>query len=219
MANNLLVIVSDEHQARAMGCAGHDFIETPHLDRLAASGMRFTNAYTPSPICVPARAAFATGRYVHQTGCWDNAMAYSGAHPSWGHQLQDADITVDIIKDTQINFSQLQGCSFDKGFYSAMNLTEAKKLIDKVVMPKKGKLNQLEKIQESNSEFVKTRHQHSAVESAINCLEQHGLDRCPDNGKEGFDYYVALAVLSRNVQRIGEILQKKRHMGLCVSFI
>ena len=97
MANNLLVIVSDEHQARAMGCAGHDFIETPHLDRLAASGMRFTNAYTPSPICVPARAAFATGRYVHQTGCWDNAMAYSGAHPSWGHQLQDADITVESI--------------------------------------------------------------------------------------------------------------------------
>lgn len=125
-------------------------------------------------------------------------------------QEQDADITVDIIKDTQINFSQLQGCSFDKGFYSAMNLTEAKKLIDKVVMPKKGKLNQLEKIQESNSEFVKTRHQHSAVESAINCLEQHGLDRCPDKGKEGFDCYVALAVLSRNVQRIGEIVQKKR---------
>ncbi|GGG08987.1 hypothetical protein GCM10010995_28240 [Cysteiniphilum litorale] len=98
-------------------------------------------------------------------------------------QEQDADITVDIIKDTQINFPQLQGCSFDKGFYSAVNLTEARKLINKVVMPKKGKLNQLEKSQESDPEFVKTRHQHSAVESAINCLEQHGLDRCPDKGK------------------------------------
>ena len=51
-------------------------------------------------------------------------------------------------------------------------------------------------VYEHDPEFVKTRHQHSAVESAINCLEQHGLDRCPDNGKEGFDYYVALAVLS-----------------------
>ena len=125
-------------------------------------------------------------------------------------QEQDADITVDIIKDTQINFPQLQGCSFDKGFYSAVNLTEARKMINKVVMPKKGKLNQLEKSQESDPEFVKTRHQHSAVESAINCLEQHGLDRCPDKGKEGFDCYVALAVLSRNIQRIGEIVQKKR---------
>ncbi|WP_440616309.1 hypothetical protein [Cysteiniphilum sp. 6C5] len=108
------------------------------------------------------------------------------------------------------DYDRLQGCSFDKGFYSAVNLAEAKKLIDKVVMPKKGKLNQLEKIQESDSEFVKTRHQHSAVESAINFLEQHGLDRCPDKGKEGFDCYVALAVLSCNVQRIGEIVQKKR---------
>jgi transposase, IS5 family len=125
-------------------------------------------------------------------------------------QEQDAYITVDIIKDTQINFPQLQGCSFDKGFYSAVNLAEAKKLIDKVVMPKKGKLNQLENLQENDSEFVKTRHQHSAVESAINCLEQHGLDRCPDKGGEGFDCYVTLAVLSRNVQRIGEIVQKKR---------
>ena len=125
-------------------------------------------------------------------------------------QEQDADITVDIIKDTQINFPQLQGCSFDKGFYSAVNLKEARKLINKVVMPKKGKLNQLEKLQESNPAFVKTRHQHSAVESAINCLEQHGLDRCPDKGKEGFDCYVALAVLSRNIQRIGEIVQKRR---------
>ena len=51
-------------------------------------------------------------------------------------QEQDADITVDIIKDTQINFPQLQGCSFDKGFYSAVNLVEAKKLINKVVQKK-----------------------------------------------------------------------------------
>ena len=63
--SNLLIILSDEHQARAMGCAGHDFVQTPHLDALAARGTRFTNAYTPSPICVPARASFATGRYPH----------------------------------------------------------------------------------------------------------------------------------------------------------
>ena len=60
-------------------------------------------------------------------------------------QEQDPDITVDMIKDTQINFPDLQGCSFDKGFYSEVNLEEAKKLIDKVVTPKKGKLNQQEK--------------------------------------------------------------------------
>ena len=125
-------------------------------------------------------------------------------------QEQDVEITVEMIKDTQINFPGLEGCSFDKGFYSAANFKEAQKLIDKVIMPKKGKLNQQEKTRENDSEFIESKHQHSAVESAINCLEQHGLDRCPDKGEEGFDRYVCLAILSRNVQRIGEIEQKKR---------
>lgn len=97
MTSNLLVIMSDEHQSRAMGCAGHPFVKTPNLDRLAARGMRFTNAYTPSPICVPARAAFATGRYVHQNRLWDNAMPYTGDPLGWGHALQAKDIPVESI--------------------------------------------------------------------------------------------------------------------------
>ncbi|MEL7099422.1 MAG: sulfatase-like hydrolase/transferase [Pseudomonadota bacterium] len=97
MTSNLLVIMSDEHQARAMGCAGHPFVQTPHLDGLAARGTRFTDAYTPSPICVPARAAFATGQPVHVNRLWDNAMPYVGAPRGWGHALQDGAITVESI--------------------------------------------------------------------------------------------------------------------------
>ncbi len=96
-SKNLLIILSDEHQARAMGCAGHPFVKTPHLDALAARGMHFENAYTPSPICVPARASFATGRYVHQTQLWDNAMPYDGSIPGWGHALQKAGVRVESI--------------------------------------------------------------------------------------------------------------------------
>ncbi|MEM9756658.1 MAG: sulfatase-like hydrolase/transferase, partial [Pseudomonadota bacterium] len=94
---NLLVILSDEHQARAMGCAGHALVQTPNLDALAARGTRFSAAYTPSPICVPARASFATGRYVHETRLWDNAMPYHGQHPGWGHALQAAGVPVESI--------------------------------------------------------------------------------------------------------------------------
>ena len=97
MTDNLLIIMSDEHQARAMGCAGHPFVQTPHLDTLAARGRRYANAYTPSPICVPARASFATGLYVHQTRLWDNAMPYAGQIPGWGHALQGAGIPVESI--------------------------------------------------------------------------------------------------------------------------
>ncbi|MEX0339239.1 MAG: sulfatase-like hydrolase/transferase [Arenibacterium sp.] len=95
--SNLLVIMSDEHQARAMGCAGHPFVQTPHLDALAERGMRFTDAYTPSPICVPARAAFAAGQHVHKTRLWDNAMPYVGTPEGWGHALQDKGVPVESI--------------------------------------------------------------------------------------------------------------------------
>lgn len=97
MTSNLLILMSDEHQARAMGCAGHPLVQTPNLDALAARGTRFTNAYTPSPICVPARASFATGRYVHQTRLWDNAMPYDGSIPGWGHALQARGVPVESI--------------------------------------------------------------------------------------------------------------------------
>lgn len=94
---NVVVIMSDEHDPRIMGCAGHPFVKTPHLDALAACGVRFTNAYTPSPICVPARAAFATGLRVHQTRHWDNATPYSGDPRGWGHVLQRERIRVESI--------------------------------------------------------------------------------------------------------------------------
>ncbi|MEM9031434.1 MAG: sulfatase-like hydrolase/transferase, partial [Pseudomonadota bacterium] len=97
MTNNLLIVMSDEHQARAMGCAGHAIAKTPNLDALAAKGVRFSNAYTPSPICVPARAAFATGRYVHDIRLWDNAMPYDGSLPGWGHALQAGGVAVESI--------------------------------------------------------------------------------------------------------------------------
>jgi choline-sulfatase len=86
---NLLFILSDEHNKRVTGCYGHPMIRTPHLDALAARGTRFTSAYTNCPICVPARASFATGRYVHETRCWDNAIAYEGKPASWGHRLME----------------------------------------------------------------------------------------------------------------------------------
>ncbi|WP_370204765.1 sulfatase-like hydrolase/transferase [Pararhodobacter marinus] len=94
---NLLVILSDEHQSRALSCAGHPRVKTPNLDKLAARGIRFTDAYTPCPICVPARAAFASGRYVHDIRLWDNAMPYCGTPRGWGHALQDKGIRVESI--------------------------------------------------------------------------------------------------------------------------
>jgi choline-sulfatase len=86
---NLVFILSDEHRRDIAGCYGDRIAITPNIDSSAARGARFTNAYTPCPICVPARAALATGRWVHQTRAWDNAAPYHGELPSWHHRLRD----------------------------------------------------------------------------------------------------------------------------------
>ena len=71
---NLVFIMSDEQSSRFIGIDGRERVRTPNLDRLAARGRYFRNAYTPSPICVPTRAAIATGQYVHRIGYWDNEI-------------------------------------------------------------------------------------------------------------------------------------------------
>ena len=90
---NLLVIMADELSREGVGCYDSGLAVTPNMDAVAARGLRFTNAYTPSPVCVPARAAFATGRYVHKTRCWSNAEPYHGQFPSWGHLHRSVDRT------------------------------------------------------------------------------------------------------------------------------
>ena len=86
---NLIFIQSDNHNRAVTGCYGHAIVKTPALDKLAARGVRFANSYSTSALCCPARAAMATGRYPHQTGYWDNAIAYDGRVPTWMHRLRD----------------------------------------------------------------------------------------------------------------------------------
>jgi len=82
--------------------------------------------------------------------------------------------------------------------------------LEVVVLPKKGKLSKKDKAREHSEEFIKTRYQHAAVESAINALEVHGLDRCPDHGIYGFKRYVSLAILARNIQQLGVKIRKRQ---------
>lgn len=86
---NMLVLMSDEHNKKILGCHGNARAITPNIDALAARGTLFSNAYCNSPICIPARATFATGQYINRIGYWDNADPYEGSVPSWHHRLRD----------------------------------------------------------------------------------------------------------------------------------
>ena len=100
--SNVLILISDEHRKDAMGCAGHPIVRTPNLDALAARGTMFTNAYTPSPMCVPTRAAIATGNHVHKIRHWDSASPYDGQERSWMRHLRDAG--VDVVSIGKLHF-------------------------------------------------------------------------------------------------------------------
>jgi len=124
-------------------------------------------------------------------------------------QQTDNQIAIDLITETQVRYPNLRVCSFDKGFHSPENQIELAKRLDRVVLPKKGRCNKREHERESSEAFKITRRKHSAVESGINALEVHGLDRCLDHGIDGFKRYVALAIVARNIQQLGTELQKK----------
>ena len=75
---NILVIMSDEHNASVMGCAGNPIIHTPNLDRLAGDGVVFDACYCPSPLCVPSRLSFTAGKYASRVGAWNNDCELPG---------------------------------------------------------------------------------------------------------------------------------------------
>lgn len=135
----------------------------------------------------------------------EDAMRFILHHEVMQKQT-DEQIAVRMVTEGQARFPGLRIVSMDKGFHSPLNQTELKQHLDKVVLPKKGRLSQGDKQRESDPEFIRLRHQHSAVESAINALEAHGLDQCPDHGIGGFKRYVSLAVLARNIQRLGVVV-------------
>lgn len=105
---------------------------------------------------------------------------------------------------------KIKSHSFDKGFWSKDNLATLQGAgIAQVVLPKKGRHNKEDKERESGREFKKLRNAHSAVESNINMLEHHGLNRCMDKGLHGFKRYAGLSVLAYNLHILGNKLKAK----------
>jgi hypothetical protein len=110
------------------------------------------------------------------------------------------------IAEDLIELYWIRSWSFDKGFWHKENKAMLEEHVEKVVMPKKGKCNKLEQVEEDHRSFRLLRNKHSAVESNINELECRGLDRCPDRGYPHFKRYIGLSVAAYNLRRIGQEL-------------
>lgn len=120
---------------------------------------------------------------------------------------------LDKIKATYPEY-KITGLDSDKGFYSSENVKYAKSLgIKNVVIPKKGKLKAAEKELEGSEIFKYYRKKHAVIESNINMLQHHGLNRCLDHGIEGLKRAVGCSVISYNLHRLGNFIiqQDEKH--------
>lgn len=85
---NILLIMADQLAPQFTGAYGHPVVKTPHMDALAARGMRFDAAYCNSPLCAPSRFTMMAGRHVTQIGAYDNASEFPASIPTFAHYLR-----------------------------------------------------------------------------------------------------------------------------------
>src|SRR6185436_439426 len=97
----------------------------------------------------------------------------------------------------------ISSLSFDKGFTREEDRRLLELYIPEVIMPKRGKRNEAEQTRESARSFQRLRRKHHAIESDINALEHHGLNRCPDKGYDGYKRYIGFGILAYNLHKIG----------------
>jgi hypothetical protein len=130
------------------------------------------------------------------------------------YKEKDAAQIAPLLKRLVQNYATetLDSLSVDKGFFSKVNFNLCVAAgIKNVIMPKKGKPNKQEYQREHTDTFIALRKKHSAVESNINMLEHHGLNRCPDRGIANYEKYVSLSVLAYNLHKIGnELIRVQR---------
>ncbi len=107
---NIVFICSDQHSYRFSGFAGHPVVKTPNLDRIAASGVVFSDTYSGNPVCVPGRSSMMTGMYASDCNSYCNSTVWDGSHPTWGTLLREEGYHCRAIGKMDLNDD------FDTGF-------------------------------------------------------------------------------------------------------
>ncbi|MCL2833091.1 MAG: sulfatase-like hydrolase/transferase [Treponema sp.] len=117
---NILCIMSDEHTWNILGCYGNSTVKTPNLDKLAGDGVLFTDCYTPSPLCVPARLAFTAGQYISRCKGWDNESELaSNDYPSLFRILNNEGY--ECVLGGKMHYAADRRYGFTKDLYPGFN--------------------------------------------------------------------------------------------------
>ncbi len=112
MKPNVLFIMTDQHRADLMTCAGRDLVPTPNIDRIAARGVRFENAYCPYPVCLASRSSLLTGLYPHHTGAINNNDRLDWRYRTVAHHFAEAGYLTALIGKMHFNDAHKHGFEY-----------------------------------------------------------------------------------------------------------
>lgn len=139
---------------------------------------------------------------------YEDGAGFITHHYLLGRDEQDADVAVPQTKIVQQRLGgAIEEISFDRGFHSQANEQELKKLVAEPCLPKRGVKEYAEQMNSASVKFRAARQRHSGVESAIGALQAgNGLKRSRDRSELGFERYLCLAILGRNLHVLGKLL-------------
>jgi len=143
---------------------------------------------------------------------FEDAAGFISHYHLMDRDATDADVLLEQTRAVQQKHDgRIESASFDRGFYSAENEKELKKIIENPCLPPRHPAQFAERMAEASVEFHQQRQRHPGIESAIGALQAgNGLKRCRDHSEIGFERYLGLAILGRNIHTLGKLLIAKR---------
>jgi len=147
-------------------------------------------------------------QYGHSVLVIEDAVGFICHYEVMGNGVLDQDLVVPVMTQLQKRFSgKIERASFDRAFHTPENQEGLAKIVTHPCIPKKGQALGRQQQEEASVEFRQARQNHPGVESAIGALQRgNGQERCRDKSKRGYERYVGLGILGRNLQVLGKLL-------------
>jgi len=147
-------------------------------------------------------------QYGHKVLVIEDAAGFICHYEVMGNGVLDQDILVPAMTELQERVGgKIESASFDRGFHTPENQEKLAAIVTPPCIPKKGRILGRQQQEEATVEFRQARQSHPGVESAIGALQAgNGQERCRDQSKLGYERYVGLGVLGRNLHVLGKLL-------------
>jgi hypothetical protein len=147
-------------------------------------------------------------QFGRQVFVFEDGAGFLIHHTVMPRNQNDKQVVVEQTKIVQQRFhNRIRRLSFDRGFHSPENQEELSKLVPSLCLPKPGVKQSVKQLEDCDEEFLAAKQNHSGVESAIGALQSgNGQKRCRDCTEPGFERYVSLGILGRNLHTLGRLL-------------